>query len=130
MVPFSWLLECADMPEETRYNISRHVEQLSVSLAGNEEIEVKAVLAFDTFIRKPVAMQVITSVEFVPLSAEELERRPGIVGYVVKNGDELWDLAKRFFTTEEGIMEVNKLDTSSIKVGDKILIFKENMSIL
>ena len=130
MVPFSWLLECADMPEETRYNISRHVEQLSVSLAGNEEIEVKAVLAFDTFIRKPVAMQVITSVEFVPLSAEELERRPGIVGYVVKNGDELWDLAKRFFTTEEGIMEVNKLDTSSIKARDKILIFKENMSIL
>lgn len=130
MIPFSWLLECSNMPEDARYNIAQHVEQLSVNLAGNEEVEVKAVLSFDTFIRRPVTMQVITSVTFSPLSKEEQEGRPGIVGYVVKKNDELWDLAKRFMTTEEGIMEVNNLDQGKIKEGDKILIFKENMSIL
>lgn len=130
MIPFSWLLECNNMTENARYNIAQHVEQLSVNLAGNEEVEVKAVLSFDTFIRQPVIMKVITSVSFTPLSKEELEGRPGIVGYVVKKDDELWDLAKKFMTTEEGIMEVNNLEQMRIKERDKILIFKENLSIL
>lgn len=130
MVPFSYLLDCPAMTEDVRYNVSYHVEQLSVSLAGSEAVEVKAVLAFDTFMRKPVPMQVITDVELSPISMEEMERRPGIVGYMVKEGDELWNLAKNYMTTIEGIKEINELETDSIKPGDKLLIFKENMSIL
>lgn len=130
MVPFSYLLECPGMSEDVRYNISYHVEQLSVNLAGSEAVEVKAVVAFDTFMRRPVPMQVITDVELTPISMEEMERRPGIVGYIVKDGDELWNLAKNYMTTVEGIKEVNELEGESIKAGDKLLIFKENMSIL
>lgn len=130
MVPFSWLLECPGMTADVRYQIAYHVEQLSVSLAGSEAVEIKAVLAFDTFMRKPVSLNVITGVEFTPLSVEELEKRPGITGYIVKEGDGLWDLAKRYMTTVEGIREINELDSDSIKSGDKLLIFKENMSIL
>lgn len=33
-------------------------------------------------------------------------------------------------TTVDGIMEVNGLESEKIKSGDKLLIFKENMSIL
>lgn len=130
MVPFSYLLECTGMPMDVRYNVSYHVEQLSVNLAGSEAVEVKAVLAFDTFMRKPVPMQVITSLELTPISMEEMEKRPGIVGYIVKDGDELWSLAKNYMTTVEGIKEVNGLESDAIHQGDKLLIFKENMSIL
>ena len=130
MVPFSYLLECPGMTDDVRYNISYHVEQLSVNLAGSEAVEVKAVLAFDTFMRKPVPMQVITDVELSPVSMEEMERRPGIVGYIVKDGDQLWTLAKNYMTTIDGIKEINELESDTIKPGDKLLIFKENMSIL
>lgn len=130
MIPFSWQLECPDMAEDVRYNISYHVEQLSVNLAGSEAVEVKAVLALDTFMRKPVTIQVIREISFEPISMEDMEKSPGIVGYIVKDGDCLWDLAKRYKTTIEGIREVNHLDTDSLKCGDKLLIFKENMSIL
>ena len=61
---------------------------------------------------------------------EEMEKRPGITGYIVREGDILWDLAKKYNTTVEGIMEVNDLESDEIKVGERILIFKENMSIL
>lgn len=130
MVPFSWLLECQGITEDDRCDISRHVEQLSVNLAGNEAVEIKAVLAFDTLVRRPITMQVITRVEFAPVSEEEIARQPGIVGYIVKNGDELWTLAKRYRTTEDGIREMNGLDATQPKEGEKLLIFKENMSIL
>lgn len=59
-----------------------------------------------------------------------MEKRPGIIGYIVQDGDDLWELAKRYSTTMEGIMEVNQMENSDLKSGDKILIFKENMSIL
>ena len=42
----------------------------------------------------------------------------------------LWNLAKRYNTTMEGIREVNDLPDERLKVGERLLIFKENMSIL
>lgn len=130
MVPFSWHLECKGIEENARYDISYHVEQMSVSLAGSEAIEIKAVLAFDTFVRKPVFMQMITAVEMKSMEIEELEKRPGIVGYVVKEGDDLWNLAKKYMTTVTEIQKINNLDSEILKRGDVLLILKENMGIL
>lgn len=130
MVPFSWKLECTDITEAARYNISYHVEQLSVSLAGSEAVEIKAVLAFDTFVRNPVTMQVIAAVETKPMEWEELEKRPGIIGYVVKEGDDLWSLAKRYMTTVKEIQKINNLESEVIKSGEVLLILKGNMGIL
>ena len=126
MVPFSYLMECPNMCENANYHISPHLEQLSVSLSGSENVEVKAVLAIDTFIRRPIQMKMITDIAFSPISEEEMEKLPGIVGYVVKNGDNLWSLAKQYMTTIDGIREVNQLENDTIKPGEKLLIFKEN----
>jgi len=130
MVPFSHLLESGGTAENMNYDMTCAVEQLSVGLLGSDEIEVKAVLAFNSFLRMPVVVKNIDEVEYMPIDMEELEKRPGIVGYIVKEGDDLWSLAKNYSTTTEGIMEVNGLDKAEINPGDKILIFKENMSIL
>ncbi len=130
MVPFSHLLESNENAEDSSYDMTCAVEQLSVGLLGSDEIEVKAVLAFNSFLRKNVLVRNIEEIESVPIDMEELEKRPGIVGYIVKEGDDLWSLAKNYNTTTEGIMAVNELDSQEINPGDKILIFKENMSIL
>ena len=130
MVPFSYLTECPEMPENVRSSLSCHVEQLLVTLAGSETVEVKAVLAFDAFLRNPVSAEVITNVELRPADLEKQEKRPGIVGHIVQDGEDLWGLAKKYMTTVDGIMEVNGLESEKIKSGDKLLIFKENMSIL
>lgn len=130
MVPFSYLLESNEVAEDMKYDITCAVEQLGVSLLGSDEIEVKAVLAFNSFLRLPVILKNIEEVECTPVDMEELERQPGIVGYIVKDGDNLWNLAKTYNTTIEGIMDVNQLDSEAVKNGDKLLIFKENVSIL
>ena len=130
MVPFSYIVECPDMPSDIICSMASHVEQLLVTLAGSEEVEVKAVLAFDTFLRKPVHADVITDVEMRPADTEAQEKRPGIVGHIVQEGEDMWGLAQKYMTTIEGIKEVNGLESENIKSGDKLLIFKENMSIL
>ena len=72
----------------------------------------------------------IQNVHVEPIDMEEAARRPSIVGYLVKDGDDLWTLAKRYSTTVDAIKEVNEIGTEQIKQGDRLLIFKENMSIL
>ena len=87
-------------------------------------------LAFRCFVRRPVKLDVITEVTTEDYTKEEMEMRPGITGYIVKQGDQLWDLAKRYGTTVETIKEMNDVGEREIKEGDKLLIFKESMSIL
>lgn len=130
MVPFSYLMESNEVTPEMTCDLTYMVEQLSIGLLGNDEVEVKAVLAFHSFMKQPITVQDIEEIRTEPMNAEELETRPGIIGYFVKEGDELWDLAKRYNTTVESILEVNQLEKSQVKTGDRILIFKENMSIL
>lgn len=130
ILPFSYLIEYPDMPEGTQSSLSSHVEQLAVTLAGSEAVEVKAVLAFDIFLRKMVPVNVITKVETKPFDVEALSKRPGIVGHIVRGGEDMWSLAKQYMTTMEGIKEINGLESENLRPGDKLLILKENMSIL
>ena len=129
MVPFSYLLENGG-GEPDMEDMDCTVEQLSVNLMGSGEVEVKAVLAFNCFQKEPVQIQNIESAEFRPMDTEELESRPGIVGYFVQQGDTLWNLAKKYNTTVENIKEVNYIEKEGINKGDKILIFKQNLGIL
>ena len=44
MIPFSWLLESNEVQEDMTLDMMPSLEQLGISLLGNGEIEVKAVL--------------------------------------------------------------------------------------
>lgn len=130
MIPFSWLLESNEVQPAMNVDIMPSLEQLGISLLGNGEIEVKAVLAFRSFLRGNVTFRNIDTVEEKEMDYKALEQGPGMIGYIVKEGDDLWNLAKHYGTTKEGIMEVNHMESEQLKCGDKLLIFKENVSIL
>ncbi len=130
MVPFSHLIAADETTSDMRYDITSALEQLTISLLGGDSVEVKAVLAFHSFLRKRKEAMNIVEVEGEPYPAGSEAKRPGIVGYMVKEGDDLWSLAKRYRTTEESIRTANDLTDETLKRGQRILILKENMSIL
>ena len=130
VVPFSYLIECNEAGDDLRYHIAPTLEQMAITLQGGDEIEVKAVLAFRCFFKKVGMAEMIQDVTAEPLRLDEIEKRPSIVGYIAKEGDDLWSLAKRYSTSVDAIREVNELGEGMPKEGDRILIFKENMSIL
>lgn len=130
IVPFSYFIDYAGMPEHVSSSISCHIEQLLVTLAGSEAVEVKAVLAFDIFLKDTQAVGMITDGSEEDMDMEAISEGPGIVGHIVQKGEDLWSLAKKYMTTVEGIKMVNGLETDTVRQGDKLLIFKENVSIL
>ena len=54
-----------------------------------------------------------------------MKAMPGIVGYLVQPGDSLWDVAKRFHTTEASILAANDLPGGTISAGDCLILVKE-----
>lgn len=130
VVPFSHLIECSQTDENMKYHISAILEQLSITLQGGDEIEVKAALAFHGFFKRVGILDMIQNIKTEPVSMEEIENRPSVIGYIVKEGDELWTLAKRYCTSVEAIKDMNDVAGEKLKAGDRLLIFRENMSIL
>ena len=130
VVPFAHLIECQEVEDNLTFHISAVLEQLSITLQGGDEIEVKAALAFHGFFKRNGTRKMIQDIKVLPLSMEEIEKRPSIVGYIVKPEDDLWSLAKRYSTSVEAIKELNDVSGEKLKAGDRLLIFKENMSIL
>ena len=130
VVPVSHLMECGGIDEQVKYHISAALEQLSITLQGGDEIEVKAVLSFQGFFKRVETSDMIQKVKMEPMDLSEIEKRPSIVGYIAKEGDDLWSLAKRYSTSVEAIREVNEMSKETLEAGDRLLIFKENMSIL
>ena len=55
---------------------------------------------------------------------EKMASLPGIAVYMVKEGDSLWDIGKRYYVPVSVIRQTNDLATDEVKAGDKILIVK------
>ena len=56
---------------------------------------------------------------------EELQNRPGLIGYIAKEGDELWDIAKENHTTIRDILETNGWQEKELAKGNTVLIVKQ-----
>lgn len=46
---------------------------------------------------------------------EMLQKQPGIIGVLRGEGEEIWDIAKKYHATSENIIEI----------GDKVLVVKQ-----
>lgn len=79
MVPFSYLVESNESEMDMHCDITSALEQLSVSLMGGDSVEVKAVLAFHSFLRKSVKADVITDLKMEKFRWKSWKRDRGLL---------------------------------------------------
>lgn len=123
--PFSQVLEVPDAGENTRIELDCGIEQLSAIMLDQEHIEIKAVIQLDLIAFDEIKCRNIERLTEEPLDMEKLQNSPGLIGYIAKPGDRLWDIAKENHTTVEEIMETNQLKEGQLTAGDQILIIKK-----
>lgn len=124
-LPFSQFVEAEGMNENSNVWFHASMEQINGTISNDKEIEIKAVAALELIAFDRIEEPIISDFECEPMDWKARSREPGMVGYVVQSGENLWDIAKRFFTTKEAIMEMNEMDTEKIKEGDILLVIKE-----
>ena len=124
MEPFMFFVEAKNLTGNEDYQLDVRVDQMTAVPTEGGEIEIRVSVLFDFISFYKTRQRVMVDIKEEPLDYEKIREIPGIVGYVVKDGDTLWSIAKSYFTTVESIREQNE-ELGDIKPGDKLLIVKE-----
>lgn len=127
IIPFDHCVEAPGINKNSTIYIRPSIEQVATNMAGNNEMEVKCVVALDCLAFNILKEQIITSIEENPYDMEMYGKIPAMVGYRVQNGDTLWKIAKKYCTSVESIRNINDIRGDQIKSGEMLLVVKENM---
>ncbi len=94
---------------------------VKVSQNGNN-VDVVLTIIVDSNLKKINKINIIEKIEDENLDYKKLD---SINIYVVKKGDTLWNIAKKFKTTVENIAKINEIENENkIDVGQKILVIR------
>ena len=113
------------MKEDDHFSMHTALDQLNAVFLDGDEMEVKAEITFDMIVLSPGTEKAMVQIEEKDLDMDKLNEIPGIVGYIVKPEDTLWQIAKQYYTTIDSIRKLNQDLGEEVKPGDRILIMKE-----
>ena len=126
-IPFTQVIDVPELSanmQNCTYEIDPGIDQLQVNLLDNERYEIKATVSLTALAFRENYAGHIVSIDTELLNDAEMEAQPGITGYIVQPEDTLWNIAKRYHTTEQMIIGTNALKTSQVQPGEKLMIVK------
>ena len=123
-LPYQYTLEIPDMTPEDMGNVHGEAEQLQVTMLDGEELDVKVILCFSTSVFRNSRLELIQEINAQPLDTEKMSRLPGMVVYVVKDGDSLWNIGKKYYVTVDTLRSLNELEGDTLVPGQKLLVVK------
>lgn len=123
-IPFQYVLEAEGINANCIYPVQSFVDQVTVAIIDNGEVDVKCVLYFRSNVYQRWQEKIVEQVLVTEPDMEKMESLPGIAVYMVKEGDSLWDIGKRYYVPVSVIKQTNELTSDEVKAGDRILIVK------
>lgn len=124
LIPYQYTLDVADITPEDMGKVHAEVEQLQVNMLDGEDLDVKAVLSFATTVFQNIPIDLINEVDVSDIDGAKLGSLPGMVIYMVREGDNLWNIGKKYYVPVDTLRDLNGLGNDELKVGQKLLIVK------
>lgn len=123
-IPFKQVIETRNSKPNDSVEINPSVEYTTCNMISSNEVDIRCSIVFDTNVIAQQEVELITEIE---QDEEEKEEIPGVVVYVLEQGETLWDIAKVYATTVDELLKINEIeDEKKISAGDKILIVKNS----
>lgn len=123
-IPYQYTLDVPDIAPEDMGKVRAEVELLQVNMLDGEELDVKAVLSFTTTVFQNIPTELIGEVNISDIDSAKLSSLPGMVIYMVREGDNLWNIGKKYYVPVDTLRELNGLGSDELKAGQKLLIVK------
>ena len=123
-IPFTYLLELDGADENCIYSLRSDVDQVTAALIDGSEIDIKCLLFFGGNIYSSIREKIVEQISVSEVNAEKMAELPGIAIYMVRPGESLWDIGKRYYVPVSTLMQTNQLSSEEVKPGDRILIVK------
>ncbi len=97
------------------------IEDISAEISDNR-LEILANIGLYMKALKSHSIEVLTDCS--PEDESDTTRYPNLVVYFAKEGDSVWNVAKKYRTKCEKIMSANGLDSEKLEIGRRLLIPK------
>ena len=123
-IPFSYTADTQGIDDDCITTIDVNIEQLAVNMIDSEELEVRAVCDVQVIVFKNIRENTISDIQCHAADSDRMGTLPGIVGYIAKQGDTLWQIGKKYYVPVKQIRETNGLTSDELHPGDKLLIVK------
>lgn len=124
-LPFSYLLEGKNLSSDMLCKLQLQLRQLEVTVSEKEKLQIRGVACISALIFAKEQANFITEIALEPLSKKKLSQMPGVVIYVVKEGDTLWSIGKQYYISVQRIMQWNQLTDTTVEKGKKLLLVSQ-----
>ena len=130
-IDFNFATNILESKETVSTNVELQVGEQDFTIGTNNQVDCNMEVTFAIGLEKVSTLQVIDEVE---ATGERPVQDYSVIIYIVKAGDTLWKIAKKFGGTVKDIVRVNEIeDENSISIGQKIFIprfYKNNVEVL
>lgn len=125
--PFTQILEAKGIDGNSRVELEADTDRLQLTLTDAHHADVRGEIQLNMMVFAREMVPVIQDAEEEEPDEKELHSRPGMVGYIVRPGESLWDIAKEYHTTLEELRQTNHLESDVLLPGQKLLVVKTMM---
>ena len=104
-------------------NVSARINDVALVVTQNgKNIDIKIVIKLDVSIESILNISSISNIEDGPLDLKDIS---SINIYVVKKGDTIWKIAKKYKTSMDNIIKTNNVENpNQILEGQKLLVIR------
>lgn len=121
-IPFKQNIEIKDINPKMGCEIELDVEHCNYSMLSANEVEIRAIINVCVKVIDTVDVPLVTKVNESPLD-EKRSENPSITIYFSQPEDNMWKIAKKYYTTVDNIKKINNLsDEDNILPGQQIII--------
>jgi LysM repeat protein len=121
-IDFSYVSEGFFSGSYDTVSINAELSTISYTISGNNCIEIRANIMFNTRLSKVTSLDLISEIILDKDKKHTIDRAP-IVAYFVKEGDSLFSIAKKYKTTISNLMKINNItNENEIKADSYIII--------
>ena len=124
-LPFTYETDVNIEKGQCSYEIQPVLSTVMATVSGNGDVEAKAMISFNILAFEDITESKVTEMKVAEADLDKRNRLPGIIGYRVQDGDELWEIGKRYYVPVSQILEFNNLASENVRAGDKLLIVKQ-----
>lgn len=125
--PLNYMLEMDDIKPGMECEIDLDVEHINYSMISGRDVEVRLVVGVNAKLHNEAEHTLVENIiEKPPGEERAVQAIPSITIYFTREGDTLWDIAKKYRSTCEDIANENKIEnTASIPSGMQVFISRK-----
>lgn len=120
-IPFSVTIDCAGAEEKAVCEVKTDIISLAYNIINAGQLELRITMDLKVRLRRKLNDRILNN---ITVTGERTDKgRDGIVIYFCDSNERIWDIAKKYRTTVNEIMDANELSSEEdVKKGTKLLI--------